>query len=89
MALPIAGESERFGEKYVHVVHAGIDFEVVEDPVISARRGSPNTCPSSTQFLRLSPIGRVTVRELEDMDTFMRSAWVFPSDKERRRLHPL
>ena len=74
--ISIRGESERFGEKYVHVVHAGIDFEVVEDP-------SDQRTPWKSEYVPEQYAVRgfhnwtVTVRELEDMDAFMQGAWYF------------
>lgn len=74
--VEIAEESERFGEKYLRVVHAGIDFEVVEDPADTRRPWKSEFVPEQ-YAVRGFHNWTATVRELEDMDTFMSSAWHF------------
>jgi len=72
----VVGQSERFGEKYLHVQHAGIDFEVVED---HTDRRAPWKSPYVPEKFAVRGFHNwtVTVREAEDMDTFMRKAWYF------------
>jgi hydroquinone 1,2-dioxygenase/2,6-dichloro-p-hydroquinone 1,2-dioxygenase/glyoxalase family protein len=74
--IPIADRSERFGEKYLKVVHAGIDFEFVED---STDQRKPWTSPYVPEKYAVRGFHNwtVTVREFEDMDFFMQNAWYF------------
>ncbi|RZS85401.1 VOC family protein [Pigmentiphaga kullae] len=74
--IAIAGESERFGEKYLRVAHAGIDFEVVEDPTDQRKPWKSDYVPER-YAVRGFHNWTVTVREQEDMDTFMHEAWSF------------
>jgi hydroquinone 1,2-dioxygenase/2,6-dichloro-p-hydroquinone 1,2-dioxygenase/glyoxalase family protein len=74
--IRIEQESERFGEKYLRVVHAGIDFEVVEDPADFRKPWKSEYVPEQ-YAVRGFHNWTVTVREQEDMDTFMKSAWNF------------
>ncbi|EHP38565.1 2,6-dichloro-p-hydroquinone 1,2-dioxygenase LinEb, partial [Cupriavidus basilensis OR16] len=74
--VAVAQESERFGEKYLRVVHAGIDFEVVEDRTDTRKPWRSEYVPEQ-YAVRGFHNWTVTVRELEDMDTFMQSAWYF------------
>lgn len=74
--IAIAGESERFGEKYLRVAHAGIDFEVVEDPADPRKPWKSDYVPER-YAVRGFHNWTVTVREQEDMDTFMHEAWSF------------
>jgi catechol 2,3-dioxygenase-like lactoylglutathione lyase family enzyme len=72
----VVGQSERFGEKYLRVQHAGIDFEVVED---HTDRRVPWKSPYVPEKFAVRGFHNwtVTVRETEDMDTFMQKAWYF------------
>jgi catechol 2,3-dioxygenase-like lactoylglutathione lyase family enzyme len=72
----VVGQSERFGEKYLRVQHAGIDFEVVED---HTDRRVPWKSPYVPEKFAVRGFHNwtVTVREIEDMDTFMQKAWYF------------
>lgn len=74
--IKIQRESERFGEKYLQVRHAGIDFEIVEDPT-DARTPWKSEYVPERYAVRGFHNWTVTVRELEDMDTFMKEAWAF------------
>jgi catechol 2,3-dioxygenase-like lactoylglutathione lyase family enzyme len=74
--FPIVAGSERFGEKYIRVVHAGIDFEVVEDPSDTRKPWKSEYVPER-HAVRGFHNWTVTVREFEDMDTFMQKAWYF------------
>lgn len=69
-------ESERFGEKYLRVVHAGIDFEVVEDPTDTRKPWKSEYVPQH-YAVRGFHNWTATVREFEDMDVFMKQAWHF------------
>jgi hypothetical protein len=69
-------ESERFGERYLRVVHAGIDFEMVEDPTDSRKPWKSEYVPEQ-YAVRGFHNWTATVRELEDMDLFMKRAWYF------------
>ena len=68
--------SERFGEHYLTVTHAGIDFEIVED-------ANDERAPWKSEYVPEQYAVRgfhnwtATVRELEDMDMFMNQAWNF------------
>jgi hydroquinone 1,2-dioxygenase/2,6-dichloro-p-hydroquinone 1,2-dioxygenase/glyoxalase family protein len=74
--VKVVQESERFGEKYLRVVHAGIDFEVVEDPTDTRKPWKSEYVPE--QFaVRGFHNWTATVREFEDMDVFMKEAWYF------------
>ncbi|MGQ0620896.1 MAG: hydroxyquinol 1,2-dioxygenase [Panacagrimonas sp.] len=72
--VPILGESERFGERYLRVVHAGIDFEVVEDAADSRKSWKSDYVPEK-YAVRGFHNWTATVRELEDMDVFCTQAW--------------
>jgi hydroquinone 1,2-dioxygenase/2,6-dichloro-p-hydroquinone 1,2-dioxygenase/glyoxalase family protein len=74
--IRIEQESERFGEKYLRVVHAGIDFEVVEDPTDFRKPWRSEYVPEQ-YAVRGFHNWTITVRELEDMDAFMSGAWNF------------
>lgn len=69
-------ESERFGEKYLRVVHAGIDFEVVEDATDTRKPWKSEYVPEQ-YAVRGFHNWTATVREFEDMDVFMKQAWHF------------
>jgi len=79
--VPIAQESERFGEKYLRVVHAGIDFEVVEDPGDIRKPWRSEYVPER-YAVRGFHNWTAVVREVEDMDTFMQRAWYFRKTME-------
>ena len=74
--VPVTGESERFGEKYLRVVHAGIDFEVVEDATDLRAPWKSEYVPER-YAVRGFHNWTATVRELEDMEVFLKSAWNF------------
>jgi catechol 2,3-dioxygenase-like lactoylglutathione lyase family enzyme len=74
--IAIAEESERFGEKYLRVVHAGIDFEVVEDPTDTRKPWKSEYVPEQ-YAVRGFHNWTAIVRELDDMDVFLRDAWYF------------
>ena len=74
--IRIVAESERFGEKYIQVVHAGIDFEIVEDPQDLRKPWKSEYVPER-HAVRGFHNWTVTVREYEDMDAFMQRAWYF------------
>jgi len=82
--VKIAEESERFGERYLRVVHAGIDFEVVEDPTDLREPWKSEYVPKQ-YAVRGFHNWTVTVRELEDMDTFMTDAWYFRQTMKDRQ----
>ena len=69
-------ESERFGEKYLRVVHAGIDFEVVEDATDMRAPWKSEYVPEK-YAVRGFHNWSVIVREQGDMDIFMKDAWNF------------
>ncbi|SAK79234.1 Chlorohydroquinone/hydroquinone 1,2-dioxygenase [Caballeronia temeraria] len=69
-------DSERFGERYLRVVHAGIDFEVVEDPTDTRAPWKSEYVPEQ-YAVRGFHNWTMTVRELEDMKSFMTDAWYF------------
>ncbi len=72
--VKVVGRSERFGEKYLRVVHAGIDFEVVEDPTDTRKPWKSEYVPEQ-HAVRGFHNWTATVRELEDMEIFMQQAW--------------
>lgn len=72
--VKVVGKSERFGEKYLRVVHAGIDFEVVEDPTDTRKPWKSEYVPEQ-YAVRGFHNWTATVRELEDMEIFMQQAW--------------
>lgn len=72
--VQILGESERFGERYLRVVHAGIDFEIVEDAADTRKPWKSEYVPEQ-YAVRGFHNWTATVRELEDMDVFCKQAW--------------
>ncbi len=74
--VAIVAQSQRFGERYLRVSHAGIDFEVVEDPT-DARKPWRSEYVPERYAVRGFHNWTATVREMEDMDVFMRDAWYF------------
>ncbi|QOT82419.1 VOC family protein [Cupriavidus basilensis] len=74
--IPITAESERFGEKYLRFVHAGIDFEVVEDPTDLRAPWRSEYVPEQ-YAVRGFHNWTAVVRELEDMEVFLKTAWNF------------
>ncbi|WP_345541297.1 hydroxyquinol 1,2-dioxygenase [Variovorax defluvii] len=74
--IRIEEESQRFGERYLRVVHAGIDFEVVEDAGDTRKPWRSEYVPER-HAVRGFHNWTATVRELDDMDIFMRDAWHF------------
>jgi catechol 2,3-dioxygenase-like lactoylglutathione lyase family enzyme len=74
--VEIAGESERFGERYIRVVHAGIDFEIVEDRTDTRKPWKSDYVPEQ-YAVRGFHNWTATVREAGDMDVFMQQAWNF------------
>lgn len=75
-AVPMTSDSERFGERYLRVVHAGIDFEVVEDATDLRTPWKSEYVPER-YAVRGFHNWTATVREFEDMDIFLRNAWNF------------
>ncbi|WP_028218623.1 VOC family protein [Paraburkholderia oxyphila] len=74
--VKVVKESERFGERYLRVVHAGIDFEVVEDATDTRKPWRSEYVPEQ-YAVRGFHNWTATVREFEDMDVFMKQAWYF------------
>jgi hydroquinone 1,2-dioxygenase/2,6-dichloro-p-hydroquinone 1,2-dioxygenase/glyoxalase family protein len=74
--IGITGESERFGEKYLRVQHAGLDFEVVEDAADLRAPWKSDYVPEK-YAVRGFHNWTATVRELEDMEGFLTTAWNF------------
>ncbi|SOE98748.1 Glyoxalase/Bleomycin resistance protein/Dioxygenase superfamily protein [Burkholderia sp. OK233] len=72
--VKVVGRSERFGEMYLRVVHAGIDFEVVEDSTDTRKPWKSEYVPEQ-HAVRGFHNWTATVRELEDMEIFMQQAW--------------
>ncbi len=72
--VPVAGESERFGERYIRCVHAGIDFELVEDPADLRPAWKSEHVPHQ-YAVRGFHNWTAAVRELEDMEDFLKTAW--------------
>jgi catechol 2,3-dioxygenase-like lactoylglutathione lyase family enzyme len=80
-AIPMRSDSERFGEKYINVSHAGIDFEVVEDATDLRKPWASEYVPER-YAVRGFHNWTVTVRELEDMEEFIQKAWNFRRIKQ-------
>ena len=74
--VKILGESERFGERNLVVEHAGIEFQVVEDPLDSRVPWKSEYVPEQ-YAVRGFHNWVATVREFEDMDAFMQNSWGF------------
>jgi 2,6-dichloro-p-hydroquinone 1,2-dioxygenase len=76
--VPVRGERQRFGQRYLAFEHpdCGIEFEVVED-------ASDDRAPWRSPYVPVEHAVRgfhdwtASVRELEDMDMFMGAAWNF------------
>jgi hydroquinone 1,2-dioxygenase/2,6-dichloro-p-hydroquinone 1,2-dioxygenase/glyoxalase family protein len=78
--VKVVGESERFGEKYLRVEHAGLAFEVVEDPTDQRAPWRSEYVPEQ-YAVRGFHNWTATVRELEDMEGFLTTAWSFRPTK--------
>jgi hydroquinone 1,2-dioxygenase/2,6-dichloro-p-hydroquinone 1,2-dioxygenase/glyoxalase family protein len=74
--VKVVAESERFGERYLRFVHAGIDFEVVEDATDLRAPWRSEYVPEQ-HAVRGFHNWTAVVRELEDMEVFLKTAWNF------------
>ncbi|HKY21374.1 MAG TPA: hydroxyquinol 1,2-dioxygenase [Vicinamibacterales bacterium] len=81
--VEVVSDSERFGERYLKVVHAGIDFEVVEDPSDTRKPWKSDYVPEK-YAVRGFHNWLAVVRELEDMDAFLTQAWNFKQTMKDR-----